>query len=152
MIFTSNSSVVGRGTHYPESTTPGFSEFAICSPKRRGGPLWVKSSHSVKKKYYHLSGWYWGKAATRHSAPVAASGKSGQFQSGQINEYEWLLSATSGHSTTVDHARYSCTIRIVSMIPWAMMLTHRFRFTRTYEYASTNPIKPVCTTPEIPQS
>jgi hypothetical protein len=27
---------------------------------------------------------------------VAAIGKSGQFQSGQFNEYEWLLSARSG--------------------------------------------------------
>jgi hypothetical protein len=38
-----------------------------------------------------------GKAATRHSIPVAAFGKSGQFQSGQFNEYERLLSAKSGH-------------------------------------------------------
>jgi hypothetical protein len=30
-------------------------------------PLWVKSSRSVSKKFYHLSGWYWGEAATRHS-------------------------------------------------------------------------------------
>ncbi len=49
-------------------------------------------------QYYHLSGWYWGIPDTRHSAPVAASGKSGQFQSGQFNEYEWLLSAKSSRS------------------------------------------------------
>ncbi len=36
--------------------------------------LRVKSSHSVSKKYYHLSGWYWGKADTRHSVPVAGFG------------------------------------------------------------------------------
>jgi hypothetical protein len=28
---------------------------------------------------------------------VAAFGQSGQFQSGKFNEYEWLLSAKSGH-------------------------------------------------------
>jgi hypothetical protein len=29
--------------------------------------LWVKSSRSKQIEYYHLSGWYWGKADTRHS-------------------------------------------------------------------------------------
>jgi len=29
--------------------------------------LWVKSSRSIQIEYYHLSGWYWGKADTRHS-------------------------------------------------------------------------------------
>ena len=34
--------------------------------------LWVTSSLSIMSKYYHLSGWYWGEADTRHSMPPAA--------------------------------------------------------------------------------
>jgi hypothetical protein len=32
---------------------------------------------------------------------VAANGKSGQFQSGKFNEYEWLLSARSGRGEII---------------------------------------------------
>ncbi len=55
---------------------------------------------------------------TRHSAPVAAFGKSGQFQTGQFSEIQWLLSATTGHSLTVnddplDHRMTSMPVRLL---------------------------------------
>jgi len=46
--------------------------------------LWVKSGLSKQIKCYHLSGWYWGKADTRHSEyrgiRVAAFGQNRPLQ------------------------------------------------------------------------
>jgi hypothetical protein len=51
----------------------------------------VKSSRSKQAKSYHLSGWYWGKAATRHSVypgmPVAAFGQKRTSSSMQFSTY-----------------------------------------------------------------
>jgi hypothetical protein len=34
---------------------------------------------------------------------MSAFGRSGQFQSGKFNEYEWLLSARSGHQINLEN-------------------------------------------------
>jgi len=56
----------------------------------------VKSSRSNQAKYYHLSGWYWGKAASRHSIPAAAFGVKQTLKRDESEVSERLLSAISG--------------------------------------------------------